>query len=122
MKEIIGKENKKNKEKNVRMTYGKGGKWWEVSPTLVNSGMRIKREKEEKEREKRRGRKRIEKERGRKKKEIFPAFQRLNFDGPRVKFNPRNKGYARVSKSGSFVKLQEVGDFPTLIIFSLKVI
>ena len=79
MKEIIGKENKKNKEKNVRMTYGKGGKWWEVSPTLVNSGMRIKREKEEKEREKRRGRKRIEKERGRKKKGDFPGVPMVEF-------------------------------------------
>ena len=79
-------------------------------------GGKGKREKEGKktDRERKKG--------GEKKKEIFPAFQRLNFDDPRVKFNPRNEGYARVSKSKSFVKLQEVEDFPTLIIFSLKVI
>ena len=34
------------------MTLGKGGKWWEVSPTLINSGMRMKRVKEEKKMEK----------------------------------------------------------------------
>ena len=53
---------KKIKKKNVRRTSGKGGKWWEVSPTLINSGMRIKREKEEKKREKK-GRKKMDKER-----------------------------------------------------------
>ena len=52
--------------------------------------------------------------------EIFPAFQRSNLDDPRVKVYPRNEGYAWVPKSGSFVKLQEVGNFPTWIIFSLN--
>ena len=108
----------------MRMTCGKGGKWWEVSPTLINSGMRIKRENEEKKREStKRGRKRIERERnGEKKKNIFPAFRRSNLDGPRVKFDPHNKGYTWVPKFGSFVKLQEIENFPILIIFSLKVI
>ena len=55
----------------MRMTCGKGGKWWEVSPTLINSGMRIKRENEEKKRETKRGRKRIERERNGEKKKRF---------------------------------------------------
>ena len=59
---------------------------------------------------------------GEKKREIFPAFRRSNLDGPRIKVDPRNEGYMWVPKSGSFVKLQNVGNFPTLIIFSLKVI
>ena len=55
------------------VTLGKGGKWWEVSPTLINSGMRIKREKEEKKREKNERRKteREEEERRRKGKRDF---------------------------------------------------
>ena len=40
----------------------------------------------------------------------------------RGKVGPRNEGYAWVPKSRGFVKLQEVDNFPTLIIFSLKVI
>ena len=59
---------------------------------------------------------------GRKKKEVFLAFRWSNLDGPRVKVNPCNEGYAWVLKSGSFVKLQELGNFPTWIIFNLKVI
>ena len=50
---------------------------------------------------------------GEKKKEIFPAFRRSNLDGPRVKVNPRNEGYAWVPKPRSFDKLQEVGNLPT---------
>ena len=57
---------------------------------------------------------------GEKKRDIFPAFRRPNLDGPRVKVNPLNEGYAWVPKSGTVVKLQEVGNFPTLIIFSLN--
>ena len=44
------------------------------------------------------------------------------FAGARGKVGPRNEGYAWVPKYGSFVKLQEVEKFPTLIIFSLKAI
>ena len=54
--------------------------------------------------------------------EIFMAFRRLNPYGSRVKVNLCNEGYTWVPKSGGFVKLQEIGNFPTLIIFSLKAI
>ena len=77
----------------------------------------------EKNRRGRRERKRIEREEEmgeKRKREIFQAFQRSNLDGPRVKVDPRNEGYVWVPKSKSFVKLQEVGNFPTWIIFSLK--
>ena len=72
---------------------------------------RSKRERERKKtnRERRKGED--------KKMEFFPAFRRSNLDGPRVKVNPHNEGYAWVPKSRSFIKLQEVGNFPTLIIF-----
>ena len=55
-------------------------------------------------------------------REIFPAFHQSKFDGTRRNVDPRNTGYAWVPKSWSFVKLREVGNFPTWIIFSLKVI
>ena len=41
--------------------------------------------------------------------EIGPSV----FVGARVKVNPHNESYAWVPKSGSFVKLQEVGNFST---------
>ena len=44
------------------------------------------------------------------------------FVGVRGKVGPRNEGYAWVPKSKGFVKLQEVENFPTLNISSLKVI
>ena len=44
------------------------------------------------------------------------------FVGARRKVNPHIASYAWIPKSWSFVKLHEVGNFPTLIIFSLKVI
>ena len=50
--------------------------------------------------------------------EIGPSV----FVGTRGKAGLHNEGYARVPKFESFVKLQDVGNFPTLIIFSLKVI
>ena len=65
------------------------------------------------------GQRRRDEEREKKKREIVPAFRLSNLDGPRVKVDPRND-YAWVRKSGSFIKLQEVGNFPTWIIFSLK--
>ena len=73
---------------------------------------------------KKRGRKLIERGRKgeKKKREIFSAFRRSNLDGSRVKVNPCNQGYPWVPKSGSFVKFKKIGNFPTLIIFSLKVI
>ena len=42
--------------------------------------------------------------------------------GGEGKVNPRNKGYTWVPKSWSFVKLHKVGNFPTCVISSLKVI
>ena len=61
-----------------------------------------------------------EEERGKKKREIFVAFRRSNLDGSRVKVYPSYEVYAWVPKCRSFVKLQEVGNFSTLIIFSLN--
>ena len=55
-----------------------------------------------------------------KKRKIFLAFRQLNIDSPRVKVVPRNEGYVWVPKYWSFVKLQEVRNFLTWIIFSLK--
>ena len=72
----------------MRMTSGKGGKWWEVSPTLINFGMRIQREKEQKKK----GTKNEGKKGGEKKMEIFSVFRRSNLDGPRVKVDPHNEG------------------------------
>ena len=57
----------------------------------------------------------------RNKKEIFSAFRQSELDSPRRKVDPRIATYAWVPKSGSFVKLQEGGNFPTWNIFNLKV-
>ena len=54
------------------------------------------------------------------KREIFPVFRRSELDGPRRKVDPRIAGYAWVPKSRGFVKLQEIENFPTWNIFSLK--
>ena len=56
------------------------------------------------------------------KRKIFPAFRRSKLDGPRIKVGSRNKSYAWVPKSVGFVELQEVENFSTLVIYSLKVI
>ena len=53
---------------------------------------------------------------------IFQVVRRSNLDGPRIKVDPRNESYAWVPKSGSFIKLQDVGNFPTWIISNLKTI
>ena len=97
-----------------------GGKF---PPLLMNSGMRIKKRKGGKEKKKRGEEKsnRKGKENERKRK-IFPAFQWSELDGLRIKVGPHNESYAWVPKSRSFVKLQEVGNFPTWVIYSLKVI
>ena len=58
-----------------------------------------------------------EEERERKKMGIFLAFQRSKLDGLRRKVDPRIAGYVWIPKSWNFVKLREVGNFPTLIIF-----
>ena len=61
-----------------------------------------------------------ERERREKKREILSEFRRLELDDPRRKVDPRITSYAWVLKSWSIVKLYEVGNFPTLNIFSLK--
>ena len=60
------------------------------------------------------------KKRGRKEKEVFLAFRWLELDGPRRKVAQHIASYVWVPKYWSFVKLHEVGNFPTLNIFSLK--
>ena len=52
--------------------------------------------------------------------EVFLTFQRSELDGPRRKVDLRITSYAPVPKYWSFVKLHEVGNFPTWIISSLK--
>ena len=44
------------------------------------------------------------------------------FVGTEGKFDPCDESYAWTPKSWSFVKLHEVGNFPTYVISSLKVI
>ena len=56
------------------------------------------------------------------KRKIFSAFQWSKLDSPRIKVDPCNESYAWVQKLGSFVKLQEVGNFLTRVISSLKAI
>ena len=87
----------------------------------------MEKRKEKKRGEANRGRKEKksdrERERGeRNKKGDFPGIPTVKLDGPRRKVDPRIESYVWVHKSGSFVKLQEVENFPTWIIFSLKVI
>ena len=71
------------------------------------------------------GKKKSDRERERKeretKREIFPAFRRLELDSPRGKVDLRIASFAGVPKSWGFVKLHEVENFPTWNIFSLKV-
>ena len=72
-------------------------------------------EEKQKERE---GRKRAERNKwGEKKMEIFSTFRRSELDGSRRKVYPHIASYAWVPISWSFVKLREVGNFPTWIIF-----
>ena len=81
-----------------------------------------------KEKRKEKGRKRIgEREIKRKEKKMgFSLLSKIygsravGFLRSKGKVDPRNESYVCVPKSGSFVKLQEVGNFPTWIISSLK--
>ena len=54
-----------------------------------------------------------EEERERKKGGIFPPFRQSKLDGLRRKVDPRIASYTWVPKSWSFLKLWEVGNFPT---------
>ena len=67
-----------------------------------------------------RGEREREREEREKKGDISSVFQRLELDGSRRKVDPRIASYVWVPKSWSFVKLHEVGNFPTWNIFSLK--
>ena len=89
---------------------------------------KVKRKKERRRqtvREREGGEKR-EREKGKRGKEVFRYSLRSTkikpsvFIGARRKVDPRIASYAWVPKSWSFVKLHEVGNFPTLNIFSLK--
>ena len=86
----------------------------EFSPTFdqcEKENQKGKRRKARKKKKKRKNRiegKKTNRERkkgGEKKMDIFSAFRWSNLDGPRIKINQRNEGYAWVPKSGSFVKL-----------------
>ena len=61
-------------------------------------------------------------ERESEKRKKFPIFRLSKVDSPRIKDGSRNKSFAWVPKFGSFVKLQEVENFPTRVISSLKAI
>ena len=66
----------------------------------------------------------LDRERERKERETkirdFPGIPKVEPNGPRVKVNPRIAGCVWVPISWSFVKLREVGNFPTWNICSLK--
>ena len=86
-------------------------------------------DKIEKKKEKRKKKRRNERgEREKNEEGIFCFFLRFIeiglsvFIGARSKFYLRDESFMWVPNSWSFVKLQEVENFPTLIIFSLKVI
>ena len=87
----------------------------------IRKGKKMRKEKRiGREANKGERRNKIERERERIEKQkmgIFPVFRRSNPDGLRVKVDSRIAGYAWVPISWSFVKLCEVGNFPTLIIF-----
>ena len=88
-------------EKERNQQKRKGGK-----PTREKGKKKSDRERERNERET--------------KREIFLAFRRSKLDGPRRKVGPRIMSYVWVPKSWSFMKLHELGNFPTWNIFSLK--
>ena len=84
-------------------------------------GEKKERKQERNERKEQREREREREREGReKKREIFQAFRLSELDGPRRKVDPRIASNAWVPKSWSFVKLHEVGNFPTWNILNLK--
>ena len=54
------------------------------------------------------------------KHENFSAFRQSKLNGSRIKVGQRNESYVWVPKSGSFLKLQEVENFPTRVFSSIK--
>ena len=59
---------------------------------------------------------------GERKSKVFLVFRRSNLDNLRIKVGLCNESYAWVPKLVGFVKLQEVENFSTRVISSLKVI
>ena len=114
------RENEKMRKMRREQTNRKETiRWDEIRP----KEKRNKRENRGKPRKKMRGKNRTEgkqTEREREKMEIFSVFRRSKLDGLRRKVDPRIASYVRIPKSWSFVKLHEVGNFPTWNIFSLK--
>ena len=119
------KERKKEKKKEGRKSKKKKKEFgWDKIRPKEKRNKKGKRRKAKKEKKSDRGKANGERERnGREKKmEIFQTFRRLELDRPRRNVDPHIASYARVPKSWSFVKLHEVGNFPTRIIFNLKAI
>ena len=97
-----------------------GGKFPHLAIRWIRDKMRKSQTKEgKKEKKKKEG---ARKKGGEKKMKFFSAFQLSKLDDPRRKVDPRIESYTCVPKFWSFVKLYEIGNFPTLIISSLKVI
>ena len=107
----------------VRKVRGGGGGGGGELPHLVIlveiGSIRLGEKRErEKTKEKRNGGRK-----GKKRKKVhFPAFRQSKLDGLSIKVDPRIASYVWVPKSWSFVKLHEVWNFPTWIIFTLKAI
>ena len=53
---------------------------------------------------------------------LSQIYEKRTFVGTEGKVDLRNESYAWTPKSWSFVKLHEVGNFPSCVIFSLKAI
>ena len=54
------------------------------------------------------------------KHENFPAFRRSKLNGSRIKVGSTQRELRVGTKSGSFLKLQEVENFPTRVFSSIK--
>ena len=127
------RDEKKEKEKEEKMKEKMKKKKREWSKQKEFGGISGKiRKKKKIRKERRRGkiRKRSREKERKKKKEkgVFRFSLRSTeiglsvFVGVRSKVGPRNERYAWVPKYGSFIKLQEVENFSTWIISSLKFI
>ena len=122
------KREKGRKEKKLRRNENEtsaveesGGKF----PPLLNNSMKENPKKKGERKRERKGRRRKtkgERKNGEEKEKNFLAFQRSKLYGPRIKVCPHNESFAWVPKSGSFIKLQDVGNFPTRVIYNIKAI
>ena len=106
------KEKKKNKKMRKWKMKRKGGE--EQTKRKGNSvDKKGERRKEKKRRIERKTDKGREEERGRKENEIFPGMPTVGARWSEKKVDSRIISYVWVPKSWSFVKLHEVGNFPT---------